>query len=328
LHFKGGSGTVDGGDPTAPDGGFVVLLRIHERASPGAEKRDSVKSLRDPSLACLDGLRSALLALPTHVAAVTRVQVFLNNFRSSEALSRYQDFVATFLSHNHSKPSAPDEYSVAVHTDSPGGNAASFANMLGTLRHMALAPSTIVFFLEDDVILLPSALVEMVELFASHRPCFVSPIDFAEYYVLGDLPGGLTIEHDDSSDPATAAASAAAALAEYRAVFAAPSVVVAGRRRHWRTAPSTAVTYAARQGTLDVYAAHLPLPSDDLLRSNYLVRFLNVSVLTPLPSLAVVSETLSDFTEPSFPLFVAHADARAAYDRGRAAWCAFAVGEC
>jgi hypothetical protein len=191
-------------------------------------------------------------------------------------------------------------YSVNVYTDVPAGNAASFEHLLAHIRVLDLDPSAIVLFLEDDTLLSKSALVETVELFYSHDPCFVKLIDIADYYAFGE--GDVTGNAD--SDPIDE-------------LFSAPSQIVAGRRRHWRTVQSTTVTYAARQGTLDYFASRIPIPSDDFLRSLTLVRDFDLSILSPLPSLAFASESLSDFTEPSFPFYTEHRWARELYMKGK-----------
>ena len=254
-------------------------------------------------MASLEGLRSAMASLPDHLAANTHVHVFLNGFSTSGDLNLYAGFVSSFLN-QLGKPMP----SVTVHGDVPQGNAVSFAFVLATLRSMALPPDALVFLMEDDVILQDSALVEIYEIFESHSPCFVSPIDFAEFYTLGDAGGGRERIHDGS---------------RHSDYFSSSSIVVAGRRRHWRTAVSTAVTYVSRMATLDFWAAWLPRPTDDLLQSAFLSQEVGASILSPLPSLAVVSENLSDLTEPSFSLYYEHSFARNAYERGLQAWCEF-----
>lgn len=91
--------------------------------------------------------------------------------------------------------------------------------------------------------------------------------------------------------------------------------MVGGRRRHWRTATSSSVTYAARIGTLDFFAGHFPIPSNDFLRGRDLVEDKNVSFLVPMPTLAVTVENLSDFTEPGLSLYVDHSWVRGVWRR-------------
>jgi len=243
--------------------------------------------------------------------------MFLNGFLSEEKKAAFASFVKWFL------VSADDAgvagslhktngalYSVNVYTDVPAGNAASFEHLLAHTRALDLDPSAIVIFLEDDTLLSKSSLIEMVEIFHSHDPCFVTPIDSADLYTFGDKG----IISNSNKDP----------IDEF---LLAPSQIVAGRRRHWRTVQSTTVTYAARQGTLDFFASRIPIPSDDFLRLLSLVRDFDVSILSPLPSLALVCESLSDFTEPSFPFYTEHRWARELYVKGKQRHLIF-LGSC
>ena len=147
LHF----GHSASGDAPPPEGGFVILLRLHERAVLGTENAGSVDSLRDPSFACLEGLRQSLLSLSPEQASSTRIDMFLNGFSSAEKKAAFASFVKWFL------VSADDAgvagslhktngalYSVNVYTDVPAGNAAPFEHLLAHIRAHDLDPSAIV----------------------------------------------------------------------------------------------------------------------------------------------------------------------------------------
>ena len=293
------------GPPLPP---YVIMLRVHIRASLLSEKTMEVTSTREPALACLQGLQDALRSLPAVVASKTSVHVFLNGFDSEERLLDFKTFVERFL-----EPAANADgcgegdtslngecetsYSLFVHVDVPRGNALSFRHVLSTLRGLDLPSSSIVFLVEDDTFLLPSSLAEMYDVFESHDPCFVTPIDHPDYYYL--------------------------ASASQRDVLSSPSMILAGSSRHWRTVPTLAVTYAARLSTLDYFAALMPIPTDDFFRSVRLTRDHGASIVSPLPTLAAICEQLSVFGEETWSLYLKHEWARELYKRGEMALCNF-----
>ena len=297
LSLAGGDG-----DARAPDGGITILLRLHSREHSAAE----LISAREPGLACVEALRRALAATPARVRRATTVHALFNGFASRATLARWVAYTERAL--GRANATDDDAARLVIHAESsnPSGNAASFAFTLETLRALALPAEAIVLLLEDDVLLLDTALAEMVELFETHDPCFVTPIDHADYYALGG-----TLAGEDEADAAP---------------FPAETRLLVGRRRHWATSAQMMVTYAARQGTLDHFArggaaaGAWPIPSDDLARVATMASARGASIVRPLPSLAVVVENLSDLTEPSFALYVSHAWARGVWRAAAAAY--------
>ena len=188
-----------------------------------------VQSKRETALATVEALSDAL----EFEGCKENVRVHVM-FSGDKVADSWEDFVGDALG-NLGK-------NLRIHRVREG-NKESFQDMLSILRGLNLPDSAIVLLLEDDVMLRPSALVEMMEVFKSHEPCFVRPNDGAEDYTLGA--------------PEEA--------------FPSESIVVAGSRRHWKTAISLSVTYAARMGTLDYFAGSFPIPTNDFLRSRKLV---------------------------------------------------------
>ena len=131
-----------------------------------------------------------------------------------------------------------------------------------------------VLLLEDDYLLQPSALAELLGVFASHRPCFAAPYDGADRYTT-------SFNEDDGA-----------------------VTVVAGQHRHWRTVRALSVTYAARLGMMRLLRPLLPHPLDDYDNSQRLAAALGGgAILTPLPGLASHIENIGHFSEPYVALY-------------------------
>ena len=173
----------------------------------------------------------------------------------------------------------------------PAGNVASHACLTELLFNGSLSspsppssPSSaaaaaddddpVVLLLEDDYLLQPSALAELLGVFASHRPCFAAPYDGADRYTT-------SFNEDDGA-----------------------VTVVAGQHRHWRTVRALSVTYAARLGTMRLLRPLLPHPLDDYDNSQRLAAALGGgAILTPLPGLASHIENIGHFSEPYVALY-------------------------
>ncbi|GMI31225.1 hypothetical protein TrRE_jg11366 [Triparma retinervis] len=259
-----------------------VFLRLHKRYKVeglmgwddvNSTRFKEVQSKRETALATVEALSDAL----EFEGCKENVRVHVM-FSGDKVADSWEDFVGDALG-NLGK-------NLRIHRVREG-NKESFQDMLSILRGLNLPDSAIVLLLEDDVMLRPSALVEMMEVFKSHEPCFVRPNDGAEDYTLGA--------------PEEA--------------FPSESIVVAGSRRHWKTAISLSVTYAARMGTLDYFAGSFPIPTNDFLRSRKLVEEKEVTFFSPLPTLALTTENLSDFTEPALPPYVPHEWARGLWEK-------------
>lgn len=254
--------TLDGEAPSRP---LAIFLRLAPRSEARLRSKNALYAYDGPvdkrslpQLACVAALAIALAQLTERQQASTSVLLLPNGF--DEGNERVGRWVQARLG-----------IAATVVPDTPAGNSESF-DYMSSLVSTLDDESTIVFALEDDVILQPTALVEMVDLFQSHEPCLCYPIDSPLLY---------------SGD------------AHFVGVGAEPAEVIAARHRHWRTSPSTTSTFATSLGIYKALLAYdlLPHPSHDFEHSNALATALPGSILSPLPGLATSIERLDRFAE-------------------------------
>lgn len=182
------------------------------------------------------------------------------------------------------------------------GNVPSYDSVMTFVRDQAAAGvmvnTSVLYMLEDDYVHAASELVEVMSLFASHDPPFIIPYDYPDRYT-----------RSDNRDAGSVS-------------------VVAGQHRHWRTAESMTVTFAARLHTVLTHRGSLPHPLSDRARSYALIDR-GAYILAPLPSLAAHMERLTGDIEPYVSLYFDwRAFARDAINAAAAKGHALAPDEC
>eukprot|EP01041_Mallomonas_annulata_P005352 gene5352-10701_t len=144
----------------------------------------------------------------------------------------------------------------------PQGNVASYNCMMKVARQRLQSDpkksaDTILYFLEDDYLHLPSSTSELIQIFLSHDPCLAVPYDYADRYI---MPSDINIDDGKIS-------------------------VIAGRHRHWRTVSSVTVTFATRVDAFLYFNDILPHPLNDYNNSVEITKR-NGTILSPIPSLS------------------------------------------
>jgi hypothetical protein len=131
-------------------------------------------------------------------------------------------------------------YIQAVHIiRTPGDNQRSWEYMMNHTKYNEdVQLDTILFLLEEDYIFEETMLVDTIEFFASHNPCFVHPTDYADRYTMN-------VNSDDGK-----------------------LTLVAGKTRIWRSITSTTVTYACRLRTFLAFEDMIMQPKNDWHASN------------------------------------------------------------
>lgn len=262
------------GEPRPRD--LVIGLRLAPRTRARAIRKgiaSTEEAFEPPAFHAVLALAAALATLSERQQERTRVVLLPNGFAN--------DAVHGAVAAAAVESNAPRVH-VDVIRDCPAGNAASFERMSEALLSLEVDDMDAVFLsLEDDTVLQPSALQELLELFAAYRPCLATLVDHPVLYA-GD---GF---HLDVADP----------------LRYGPTGIIAGRRRHWRTIPSTTTTFAA---TRSVYAELraadlLPDPAADFAKSSHVARA-TASVVAPLPGLASPVERTDRFTEQFLALY-------------------------
>ena len=144
------------------------------------------------------------------------------------------------------------------------GNQESWEHMMHYTKHNTnITSNTILFLLEDDYIYEAEMLLDTIEFFASHNPCFVHPTDYPDRYKMD-------INEDDGQ-----------------------ITVVAGKTRLWRSITSTTVTYACRLRTFLAFEDIIMHPKNDWGASRDVrLRGGNAVFFGPIPSHGAHTETL------------------------------------
>ena len=261
------------GEPRPRD--LVIGLRLAPRTRERAITKGIASSDEDfepPAFHAVLALAAALSTLPERQQARTRVVLLPNGFANNGVKGM---IAATAIESN-----AP-RVRVDVVQNCPEGNAASFKRMSDALLELDVGDEAILVSLEDDIVMQPSALQELLELFAAYRPCLATLVDHPVLYA-GDG------HHLGVADP----------------LRYGPTGIIAGRRRHWRTIPSTTTTFAATKSVYaPLWAADLlPDPAADFAKSSHLSRATS-SVVAPLPGLSSPVERADRFTEQFLALY-------------------------
>ena len=263
------------GEPPARD--LFIVLRLAPRSVASLERKYKNKRYDDatcpetsqyriaPQLTVILALARTLDKLTSAQKLRTKVLLLPNGFQDNLCVGEWL------------KRRLPTDVAVEVDAKCPSGNAASFEYQTNKLSD-EISDTAVIVALEDDVVLQPTALVEIIEIFASHDPCVVNPIDSPLLYTGDAHQLGMAYSQPE---------------------------IVAGRRRHWRTAPSTTTTFATtaanyrRLASLDL----LPDPQNDLHHSVTLSSALPGSIVSPLPGLASPIERVDLFAETHLAFF-------------------------
>lgn len=255
---------------------LVILLRIAPRSAKRLRAKNAlydvepqVNSRSLPQLVVVLALVKALEKLADLQHALTTVVILPNGFGTQNSV------VGRWIQRTiHMSLPAVE---VLIDENVPAGNAESF-NYQSQLVSSISKEDAILFALEDDVVLQPSALTEMVDFFQSHDPCLVNLVDTPLLY---------------SGD------------AHFVGVGKSASYLVAGRHRHWRTTDSTTTTFAVTKRTYQSLkeADLLPDPENDFAHSNAIALSFPGSILSPLPSLATPIERVDQFSETHIALY-------------------------
>jgi len=223
-----------------------------------------------PQFVSILALRRALSLLSSEQAKMTTVFILPNGFGPSNQHNiRTGQWIQQVLS---SESLSLKHVNFIVDPYSPSGNFESFEYQSKLIANLD-NKNALVFCLEDDVMLQPSALTEIIEFFISHEPCLVTPIDTPLLY---------------TSDPYFLGIGSFS-----------PSRIVAARFRHFRTTQSSTTTFVS---TVRVYTFLcennlIPDPNHDFTHSSQLARLAPAAILSPLPGLASPVEYLDSFTE-------------------------------
>lgn len=200
-------------------------------------------------------LSKNLQRLSNQQQARTRAAIFLSENYTDDMYIRLKNWFRSIY--------AP--YTKITHfIRTKAGNQASWEYMMNyTKFNENVKLDTIIFLIEDDYIYEANMLLDTIEFFASHDPCFVHPTDYPDRYRwnINDDDGHITI--------------------------------VAGRTRLWRSIPSTTVTYTCRFKTFLAFEDIIMHPNSDWKASeNVRIRSGNTVFFSPIPSHGAHTETL------------------------------------
>ena len=277
-------------DPNDEDAYFEIHYRISPRLGwqPGftsagdGTNGNTMWEREQPQPASVINLARALDSLSENQQLKTKVFIYMNGFGSGVIHDTWRRWIqAAFdLSPGSSNGRLPC-YSIDFDESCPLGNMASFQYMLDKATErksesLTLDQETLVMLMEDDVMLLNSALVEVLSLFRTHNPCFVSPMDNAGSYTQRSYnpnDGNLTI--------------------------------IAALRRHWRDKASVTCTYIARRETMREALRReiLPNPKDDFGASMRL-QAAGATIVSPMPGIAASVENVDRYDEESIGLYI------------------------
>ena len=200
-------------------------------------------------------LSKNLQRLSIQQRARTRVDVFLSETYSTEMYSRLEQWFQAMYA----------AYSVTTRViPTKAGNQASWEYMMNSTKHNEkISLDTILFLLEDDYIYEADMLLDTIEFFVSHNPCFVHPTDYPDRY-------RMNINDDDGR-----------------------ITIVAGRTRLWRSITSTTVTYVCRLRTFLAFGDIIMQPKRDWGASHDVrLRGGNAVFFSAIPSHGAHTETL------------------------------------
>eukprot|EP00944_MAST-04C_sp_MAST-4C-sp1_P004648 g4648.t1 len=174
------------------------------------------------------------------------------------------------------------------------GNLASYSFMMNLIKAdvennkpSGGKNSDIVVVLEDDNLLSPTALIESIEMFVSHNPCYVYLNDSPLFYA--DLSSSWSY------------LSASIEIPQQTGLFV-------GRRRHWRCAPFITSTYIARRETISFFhdKFNLPNPKGAVGLSQTLLKkdsAYSCAFVSPIPGLGTLVENVDSLYMPETSLY-------------------------
>ena len=145
----------------------------------------------------------------------------------------------------------------------------------------------IVVVLEDDNLLSPTALIESIEMFVSHNPCYVYLNDSPQLYA--DLSSSWSYLPPAIEIPQKVG-------------------LFVGRRRHWRCTPFVTSTYIARRETISFFhdKFNLPNPKGAVDHSHTLLKkdpAYSCAFVSPIPGLGTLIENVDSLYMPETSLY-------------------------